>query len=287
MGAAPGDLLTREGLRERYKVLVMGLHPDKVGGGAAPTEAFGLLHSASRVLEGRLGNQGERAPKREPPLTPAPRLRMRPPPPPQTPTATAVRQVPPALRKWLRKNVLGAKAGEALTSPLTYSHGIFSEPPSLHERTVGVARRANWGWAVDNVTSASWRQTPWPHDVLVTVEELEEGELDALVEKASWTAKAGRRVFILLGTAKEWKSVINTGARCMLQIPPGGVPWGDAVGWPDAAGAVESDGKAKRTHSWGLDGWGRPTVATGEPAAGLGRASRRHQQQQTGIRTTL
>ena len=274
-------------MRERYKVLVMGLHPDKVGGGAAATEAFGLLHSASRVLEGRLGNQGERAPKREPPLTPAPRLRMRPPPPPQTPTATAVRQVPPALRKWLRKNVLGAKAGEALTSPLTYSHGIFSEPPSLHERTVGVARRANWGWAVDNVTSASWRQTPWPHDVLVTVEESEEGELDALVEKASWTAKAGRRVFILLGTAKEWKSVINTGARCMLQIPPGGVPWGDAVGWPDAAGAVESDGKAKRTHSWGLDGEGRPTVATGEPAAGLGRASRRHQQQQTGIRTTL
>ena len=57
----------------------------------------------------------------------------------------------------------------------------------------------------------------------------------------------------------------------MLQIPPGGVPWGDAVGWPDAAGAVESDGKAKRTHSWGLDGEGRPTVATGEPAAGLGR----------------
>eukprot|EP00964_Phaeocystis_antarctica_P093032 scaffold59940_cov31-Phaeocystis_antarctica.AAC.2 len=32
-----------------------------------------------------------------------------------------VRQVPPALRKWLRENVLGAKAGEALTSPLTYS----------------------------------------------------------------------------------------------------------------------------------------------------------------------
>ena len=113
MGAAPGDLLTREGVRERYKVLVMGLHPDKVGGGAAATEAFGLLHSASRVLEGRLGNQGERAPKREPPLTPAPRLRMRPPQPPQTPTATAVRQVPPALRKWLRENVLGTKAGEA------------------------------------------------------------------------------------------------------------------------------------------------------------------------------
>ena len=29
MGAAPGDLLTREGMRERYKVLVMGLHPSK------------------------------------------------------------------------------------------------------------------------------------------------------------------------------------------------------------------------------------------------------------------
>ena len=74
-----------------------------------------------------------------------------------------MRQVPPALRKWLRENVLGAKAGEALTSPLTYTHGIFSEPPSLHERTVGVARHASWGWAVDKVTSASWRQTPWPH----------------------------------------------------------------------------------------------------------------------------
>ena len=70
---------------------------------------------------------------------------------------------------------------------------------------------------------------------------------------------AGRRAFILLSTAREWKSVKNTGARCMLHIrhtPPGGVPWGDAVGWPDAAGAVESDGKAKLTHSWGLDGGG-------------------------------
>ena len=56
---------------------------------------------------------------------------------------------------------------------------------------MGVARRANWGWAVDNVTSVSWRQMPWPHDVLVTVEESEEGELDALFEKADWTAKAG------------------------------------------------------------------------------------------------
>ena len=50
MGAAPGNLLTREGVRERYKVLAKGLHPDKVGGSAAATEAFGLLHSASKVL---------------------------------------------------------------------------------------------------------------------------------------------------------------------------------------------------------------------------------------------
>ena len=55
-------MLTREGVRERYKVLAKELHPDKVGGRPDATEAFGLLHSASKVLEGQLGAQGERAP---------------------------------------------------------------------------------------------------------------------------------------------------------------------------------------------------------------------------------
>ena len=78
-------------------------------------------------------------------------------------------------------------------SPLTYTHGIFSEPLILHESTVGGSRQTDWGWGVDKVTGASWRRTPWPHDVFVTVEELEEGELDALIEKAKCTeSRSGR-----------------------------------------------------------------------------------------------
>ena len=50
------------------------------------------------------------------------------------PTPRAVRQMPPALRKWIWRHLMGesAAAGEALQSPLTATHGIFPMAPHMH-----------------------------------------------------------------------------------------------------------------------------------------------------------
>ena len=102
------------------------------------------------------------------------------------PQPTAVRQVPPALRRWIFGNAL-LDAGEALTSPLTFSRGLGARPPALHVGTLAGAAAGEWAWAVDDVADPQWPCTPWPHDVLVTVEE--DGDApDALFEKARRTA---------------------------------------------------------------------------------------------------
>ena len=73
------------------------------------------------------------------------------------PTPEALRQAPPALRAWLRVNLLGAAAGEALASPLTFTHGIFSRPPTVHGATVGGAGKAGaWWWTVEETSRSSW-----------------------------------------------------------------------------------------------------------------------------------
>ena len=161
------------------------------------------------------------------------------------PPATAIRRAPPALLKWLFEHMLGGVGGEALVSPLTYTHGIFEKPPMVHGQTIEHTSDHRWGWAIDNVASAEWRHVPWPHNVLITVEETDESVLDALVKKAWCTAAAGRGVFMLLATARKWEALKETNATSMLYIPTGGVPWGDAVGWPDVAGATDREGRPR------------------------------------------
>ena len=61
-------------------------------------------------------------------------------------------------------------------------------------------------------------------------------------------------------------------ARALLYIPPGGVPWGDAAGWPDVTSTTKSSGGTpKPTHSWALDERGTPVVAVGEAPATMQR----------------
>ena len=143
-----------------------------------------------------------------------------------------VRQVPPALRRWLR-GLLGTHAGEALQSPLTFTHGIFSEAPIMEKGLLEAAMPGEWAWGLDDAAAPTWAETPWPHDVMVTAEETQQGAFEALLKKAVVTRAAGRRVLLVVATAREWKALRTLGAALVLEIPPGGVPWGDAVGWPD------------------------------------------------------
>ena len=61
-------------------------------------------------------------------------------------------------------------------------------PPGRFHGESGV-----WRWAVEATARSSWQAEPWEHDVLVTVEDLGDGSLDALFEKARRTARRGRR----------------------------------------------------------------------------------------------
>ena len=105
----------------------------------------------------------------------------------------------------------------------------------MHEATVGPNGAAGkWDWSVEAVSNRTWSTTAWEHDVLVTVEETEAGALSALFDKATLTSRKGRRVLILLATQSKLKQVMKSGGVVALQIPAGGIPWGDAVGWRDA-----------------------------------------------------
>ena len=115
-----------------------------------------------------------------------------------------------------------------------------------------------------------WADEPWQHDVLLTVEERRVGELDRLFAKAALMARAGRRVFVLVATARKWQALRRLGCAGPLHIPPGGVAWGDAVGWPD--GATGRDGERRATHSCARGRAGVPTAGACEDV----RAQRRH-----------
>ena len=290
LGAAPGSALDMQVVVAQYRRLAVKLHPDKTQGRSG--EAFRLLHGARGFLDGYLlERRGVRAPGR----LAAPRGAPRPPPPPGVPspppsseavarppqprgagpTPEALRHVPPALRAWLGANVLGADAGEALTSPLTFACGVFSRPPTMHGATVGGAGGSDaWGWTVEATSHGSWQTVPWEHDVLVTVEDLGDGSLDALFAKARLTARKRRHVLVLLATQKGRKELGEVpGAALPLYIPAGGVPWGDAVGWADEPSCRRwHDGGAQPTHSAALDARGVPTMAAGEAVA----AQQRH-----------
>ena len=43
-----------------------------------------------------------------------------------------IRQLAPALRRWLRDLVLGIESGKAIQSGLTFTAGMFKQQPSLH-----------------------------------------------------------------------------------------------------------------------------------------------------------
>ena len=193
LGLEPGANLEQSDVHARYVALAQQLHACREVG-EAKTEALQRLHSAGAFLQAYLkGKKGVRAPHRLPPLTPQGVARERlplPPPSEPEPSLAAVRQVPPALRAWLATYVLGEDAGEALTSPLTYTHGIFKHAPTLHERALGAARGvAEWGWAEEAVSTAAWRSTPWQHSVLVTIDELDAGCTAALFDKAVLSAE--------------------------------------------------------------------------------------------------
>ena len=131
--------------------------------------------------------------------------------------------MPPALRRWIFNNELQA-AGEALASPLTFARGLGAQPPRLHAGTLGGAVAGEWGWAVDDVMDPEWPYTPWPHDVLVTVEEAAT-TATAVFEKARQTARAGRRAFVLVATARKWKELRKEGGAGRLYLPhsPAGI----------------------------------------------------------------
>ena len=78
----------------------------------------------------------------------------------------------------------------------------------MHGATVGSAGKAGaWWWTVEETARSSWQEVPWEHDVLVTVEDLGDGSLDALFEKARQTARRRRRVLVLLATQKGRKEL--------------------------------------------------------------------------------
>ena len=95
---------------------------------------------------------------------------------------------------------------------------------------------------MDAVSAPSWPREPWSCSVLATVEDPGGNGLSALTEKARRTAAAGRRVLLLLASERSWEDLRAMGAGALLYIPPGGVPWGDAVGWPDVADTTASSG---------------------------------------------
>ena len=137
-GVEPGAELTMSGVKALWQRLTKRLHPDKAG--EAAKAAFQVLHAAKGFLDQYLRHQhGVRAPGRLPAARGDP---PRPTPPPAAPSSPgappptearpktkpkrpmqlepeAVAQVPTAIRAWIRRNMLGEKAGEALTSPLT------------------------------------------------------------------------------------------------------------------------------------------------------------------------
>ena len=54
---------------------------------------------------------------------------------------------------------------------------------------------------VDDVASTGWELQPWPHNVLVTVDEHGRGALTRVYKKAVATAEAGRRVVVVVQEA--------------------------------------------------------------------------------------
>ena len=161
-----------------------------------------------------------------------------------------VAQIVPELRAWLR-DAFGLR-GEALTSALTMST-LFETAP----RVVGGAwSGGEWGVEVDDVTSSGWELQPWPHNVLVTVNEHGRGALARVYKKAVTTAEAGGRVVMVMQEApregeqkscRAYQNLSNTevAVDVVLFFPAGTIAFGHAAGWTNATESAYAN-----THAW-------------------------------------
>ena len=285
LGFGESEAITLQAARAAYHRLSNCFHPGKTADAARVD--FELVHAAGVAVQKAVASTGSAllTPPRLPPLRPTgvvPRAKAGGGPsaaaqPPRgaraggaLESADAVRQVPPALRQWLDRNVLGENSGEAMTSPLTFTTGIFEHPPSVHEALVDGSSETAWTWGIERVSTAAWRTEPWRHNVLITLDMPVSGQLQefaALFEKMWRTAKKGRRVVLLLSTEAKFETIRKLGFKVPLHLPPGSVPWGDAVGWPDRAAAG-----LRATHSWSIVR-GVPTAAKGEAPKAMQRHS--------------
>ena len=72
-----------------------------------------------------------------------------------------IRQLAPALRKWIRDHVLGPDSGETIQSGLTFTTSIFYKEPSLHiDAFQTLEEKSGWNYGRDDVTNADWATRP-------------------------------------------------------------------------------------------------------------------------------
>ena len=137
------------------------------------------------------------------------------------PELRCLRQIPPALRCWLRQALLHDNATEVLQTPLTFmTHTDFKGKPTMHEAAVTGGHENDWGWGVERVSKDSWATEPWRNDVIVTIEELEPGGLDRLMIKVQATRAAGHRVLLIAcAPLRGWKGWLAT-HRCQSNSTP-------------------------------------------------------------------
>jgi hypothetical protein len=77
---------------------------------------------------------------------------------------SVVAQVCPELRAWVRDS-FGIR-GEAMTSALSFSD-VFPEMPFV----LSGACTDEWHVGVDDIMHPAWSSTPWPHSVLLVLDE--------------------------------------------------------------------------------------------------------------------
>lgn len=110
-----------------------------------------------------------------------------------------VAQVPVELRVWIRDKL--NIQGEAMTTALTFSIA-FPEPPTvLNSHRLPQGTR-DWLWLQEQILDDNWSSTPWPHSVLLTLDEHSDGALTHVWRKVNATSQAGHRVAVVLQEVK-------------------------------------------------------------------------------------
>ena len=109
---------------------------------------------------------------------------------------------------------------------------------------------------VDEVAADRWEARPWPHNVLVTVNEHGQGALTRVYKKAVATAEAGGRVVMVVQEAphegqqksvRAYQNLRSNGAAVdeVLFFPAGTLAFGHAAGWANATESAYAN-----THAW-------------------------------------